>query len=51
MALPKGITQRPDGLYQARVMYHGVSKTIYGRELKQLSAEFEELKYKLKHRL
>lgn len=49
MTLPKGITQRPDGLYQARVMYHGVSKTIYGRELKKLIADFEELKYQLKH--
>lgn len=49
MSLPKGISQRPDGLYTARIMYHGIKKEIYGRDLNKLIEEFEELKYKLKH--
>lgn len=47
--LPKGISQRKNGLYMGRVMYHGKSHTLYNRSLTELKKEMLDLRYKLEH--
>ena len=47
--LPKGISQRKNGLYMGRVMYHGESHTLYNRSLTDLKKEMLELRYQLEH--
>lgn len=42
--LPKGIYQRKDGRYDARALINGIKIQLYGNNLKELIAEFEEAK-------
>ncbi len=46
--LPPGITQRANGLYMGRVMYHGESHALYDRNLTRLKEKMTILRYDLK---
>ena len=45
--LPRGITQRANGLYMARFMHDGKSHVLYNRSLTELKKELVDLKSKL----
>lgn len=47
--LPKGISQRKDGLYMGRLMYAGERYTLYDRSLKELQKKINDLRYELEH--
>lgn len=47
--LPRGITQRPNGLYMARYMFNGEKYTLYDRSLTQLKKKLVDLKSNLEH--
>ncbi len=47
--LPNGISQRPNGSYMGRVMYNGITHTIYNRSLTELKKEMTDLRYSLEH--
>jgi integrase len=47
--LPPGITQRANGLYMGRVMYHGETHTLYDRNLSSLKKKMTDLRYELEH--
>ncbi len=47
--LPKGITQRKDGRYQARYMFEGKRITIYDKDLKQLEKKLRSALYEVEH--
>ena len=46
--LPKGIYQRKDGRYEARVLINGIKIQIYNFNLKELKVEFEKRKEEAK---
>ena len=47
--LPKGISQRPNGLYMGRVQVNNETHTIYDRSLSELKKKMTELRYQLEH--
>lgn len=47
--LPKGVSQRKNGLYMGRVMFNGETHTLYNRSLSDLKKEMLDLRYKLEH--
>ena len=47
--LPKGISQRANGLYMGRVMFHGQTYSLYNRSLTELKKEMLDLRYQLEH--
>ncbi|MCC8162231.1 MAG: site-specific integrase [Lachnospiraceae bacterium] len=50
--LPKGITQRADGLYMGRFQYQGtVYPPIYDRKLKVVEQKLNDLRYEVTHQL
>lgn len=48
-SLPRGISQRENGLYMARYMHGGKTYTLYNRSLSQLKKELTDLKSSLEH--
>ena len=49
--LPKGITKRKDGRYDARFYYQGKRYVLYGNNVKKLEKELAELRYEVEHGL
>ena len=49
--LPKGITKRKDGRYDARFYYQGKRYVLYGDNVKKLEKELAELRYEVEHGL
>lgn len=47
--LPKGITRRKDGRLMGRVQVDGERISVYGKSVKEIQEQMEELKYKMKH--
>lgn len=47
--LPKGITQRVDGLFMGRFEYHGEKFAIYGKTLKDAQKKLNDLRYEVEH--
>ena len=47
--LPKGITRRKDGRLMGRVQVDGERVSIYGKSVKEIQEQMEEIKYKMKH--
>ena len=47
--LPKGITQRPNGLYMGRFVMYGEKYTFYDRDLKALKKKIADAKYEIEH--
>ncbi len=47
--LPKGITIRKDGRYQARYTLNGKRYTIYGKTLKEVEKKLRDAKYEIDH--
>lgn len=47
--LPKGITVRKDGRYQARYTLNGKRYTIYGKTLKEVEKKLRDAKYEIDH--
>lgn len=51
-ALPKGISQRKDGLYMGRFQYEGdIYPTIYDKDLKALERKLNDLRYEVTHQM
>lgn len=48
-ALPKGISIRSDGRYQARYTFNGKRHTIYGRTLKEVQKKLRDIQYEIEH--
>ena len=49
--LPKGITQRKDGRYMGRFMYHGETYTVYDTNLRAVKKKLDNLKYEVEHNM
>lgn len=47
--LPKGISKRADGRYQARFTFQGERYTLYDRDLKVLQKKLADTKYEMEH--
>lgn len=47
--LPKGISKRADGRYQARFTFHGERRTLYDRDLKALQKKLSDARYEMEH--
>lgn len=48
--LPRGITQRRDGLYMGRFQYEGeIYPPVYGRTIRETERKLNELKYEVTH--
>lgn len=47
--LPKGITQRSDGLYMGRFTYHGERNCVYDNTLKGVTKKLDDLRYEMQH--
>ena len=47
--LPKGISIRKDGRYQARYTLDGKRYTIYGKSLKEVEKRLRDAKYEIDH--
>jgi hypothetical protein len=47
--LPKGISIRKDGRYQARYTLNGKRYTIYGNTLKEVEKKLRDAKYEIDH--
>lgn len=47
--LPKGISLRKDGRYQARYTLNGKRYTIYGKSLKEVEKKLRDAKYEIEH--
>lgn len=48
-SLPKGISKRADGRYQARFTFHGERRTLYDRDLKVLQKKLSDARYEMEH--
>ena len=48
-AMPKGVSQRPDGRYMARFQYNGEKYCLYDNEIDKLLERVSDLKYEVKH--
>ncbi|WP_343083957.1 tyrosine-type recombinase/integrase [Blautia producta] len=49
LALPLGITQRPDGRYMGRFTYQGERFTFYDKDMKKLMKKMQEKQYEVEH--
>ena len=50
LRLPRGITQRRDGLYIGRFQYEGeIYPPVYGRTIRETERKLNELKYEVTH--
>lgn len=49
--LPRGIMQRPSGVYRGRFKHNGEKYTLENRDLEKLLIEMENLKYEVRHGL
>lgn len=47
--LPKGVTQRKDGRYMGRFMYHGEQYTVYGEDARKTKKKLDDLRYEVEH--
>ncbi len=47
--LPKGISIRKDGRYQARYTLNGKRHTIYGKTLKEVEKKLRDAQYEIDH--
>ncbi len=47
--LPKGITQRVDGLYMGRFEYHVEKFAVYDKSLKEVQKKLNDLRYEVEH--
>ena len=47
--LPKGISIRKDGRYQARYSFGGKRYTVYGKNLKEVEKKLRDAKYEIEH--
>lgn len=47
--LPKGISIRKDGRYQARYTFNGKRHTIYGKTLKEVQKKLRDAQYEIDH--
>ena len=47
--LPKGISIRPDGRYQARYTLNGKRYTIYGKTQKEVEKKLRDAQYEIDH--
>ncbi len=47
--LPKGITKRSDGLYMGRFQISGVRYCCYGKTVKGVQSQIDNMKYEAKH--
>lgn len=47
--LPKGISIRKDGRYQARYTLNGKRHTIYGKSLKEVQKKLRDAQYEIDH--
>ncbi|KAB1437886.1 tyrosine-type recombinase/integrase [Candidatus Galacturonibacter soehngenii] len=47
--LPKGVTQRADGLYMGRFEYHGEKFAVYDKSLKEVQKKLNDLRYEVEH--
>lgn len=47
--LPKGISIRKDGRYQARYTFNGKRHTIYGKTLKEVQKKLRDIQYEMDH--
>ena len=47
--LPKGISVRKDGRYQARYTLDGKRYAIYGKTLKEVEKRLRDIKYEMDH--
>ncbi len=47
--LPKGISKRADGRYQARFTFQGQRYTLYDRDLKTLQKKMADARYEMEH--
>lgn len=48
-ALPKGISVRKDGRFQARYTFNGKRYTIYGKSLKEVQKKLRDTQYEIEH--
>ncbi len=48
-ALPRGIRQRPDGLYEGRTKLQGENISVYADSPKKALEKLEEVKYQIRH--
>jgi len=48
-ALPKGISIRKDGRYQARYTFNGKRHTIYGKTLREVQKKLRDAQYEIDH--
>ncbi|MCD7922189.1 MAG: hypothetical protein LUG27_07105 [Clostridiales bacterium] len=48
-ALPRGIRQRPDGLYEGRSKLQGENISVYEDSPKKALEKLEEVKYQIRH--
>lgn len=48
-ALPKGISMRKDGRYQARYTLNGKRHTIYGKSRKEVEKKLRDVQYEIDH--
>ena len=49
--LPKGITQRKDGLYMGRFTHNGEAYCLYSKSVKKLEKDLNNLRYEVEHGL
>ena len=47
--LPKGISQRKDGVYIGRFTFRGQRKTFYSKDIKKLQKEMNDARYEMEH--
>ncbi len=48
-SLPKGISLRADGRYQARYTFNGKRYTVYGRTVKEVQKKLRDAQYEIEH--